>query len=94
MEELCENQFGRRVVLYLLAPRSPQHFSPQFVSLLSPGDENSQSKKPAIVRRKELLEPLTASLLDLATNKVVEWAQCNSHAPLLLEIIIVAQGEY
>lgn len=40
LEELCEDKFGRRVLLYLLSPRCPQHFHHQFVSLLTPGDSN------------------------------------------------------
>lgn len=40
LEELCDNHFGRRVLLYLLSPRNPQHFSSQFISILSPGDAN------------------------------------------------------
>ncbi len=41
LEKLCDNHFGRRVLLYLLSPRNPQHFSSQFTSILSPGDTNS-----------------------------------------------------
>ncbi len=40
LEELCDNHFGRRVLLYLLSHRNPRHFSSQFISILSPGDGN------------------------------------------------------
>ena len=40
LEELCDSHYGRRVLLYLLEPRSPRHFSPQFIDILTPGDGN------------------------------------------------------
>lgn len=94
LSELCENQFGRRVVLYLLSPRSPRHFHPQFVALLSPGDANTVSKKPAATRRRELLEAMGPSFLALATSKALDWMQNTSRAPLLLEVAISLPGRY
>ena len=86
LQTLSDNQYGRRVLLYLLTPRSPRHFSPQFVALLSPGDLNAHTKKSADIRRKELLEGVSSPLLTLAATNVVKWAQSSPHAPLLLEI--------
>jgi pumilio family protein 6 len=41
LAELCDHQYGRRVLLYLLSPRNRLHFSSQFLeSVLQPGDGN------------------------------------------------------
>lgn len=80
------NQYGRRVLLYLLAPRSPSHFSSQFLSLLTPGDGNAHTRKPAETRQRELLEGVARPLLDLAVANAVSWTLTSQHAPLLLEI--------
>ncbi len=86
MADLCSDPFGRRVLLYLLAPRSPAHFSPQFVALLSAGDGNTHSKKDQSVRWAELKSRVVAPLLGLASGKSCLWARSKCHAPLLLQI--------
>ena len=86
LEQLCDDQFGRRVLLYLLAPRSSTHFSPQFVSVLSNGDGNAHSKKDPILRQSELRGGVIAPLLDLASRRACTWARSKCHAPLLIQI--------
>ena len=86
LEELCDDPFGRRVLFYLLAPRSPAHFSPQFTALLSAGDGNAYSKKEPDVRRSELRAGILPAILDLATKKTYPWAMSKCHAPMLLQI--------
>ena len=49
LEELCDHQYGRRLLLYLLSPRNRRHFSPQFVCLLSPGDNNQHRYRLCIL---------------------------------------------
>jgi hypothetical protein len=38
--ELAVNQYGRKVLLYLLAPRDPLHFHPDIIAILHQGDGN------------------------------------------------------
>ena len=38
--ELIKNQYGRKVILYLLSPRSKKYFVPQYIHVLEAGDEN------------------------------------------------------
>lgn len=92
LEEICDNQFGRHVILYLLSPRSSRHFSPQFVDLLTPGDGNEYSKKSATVRSQELLGGVAQPLVDMATKRACDWARSKSHAPLLLQIVESLKG--
>ena len=93
MADLCSDPFGRRVLLYLLAPRSPTHFSPQFISVLSAGDGNAHSKKDQSVRWEELRNRVVAPLLALASGKICLWARSKCHAPLLLQIANSAQSK-
>lgn len=90
--ELSGDQYGRRVLLYLLCPRSPRHFSPQFTALLTPGDGNAHSKKPTAVRRQELLEGVAASFMNMASGHIMTWAQNGHDASMLLEMIISLPG--
>lgn len=92
LSELTADQYGRKVLLHLLTPRSPRHFPPQYVALLSPGDGNAHSKKAAAVRSKELLEGVATTLLSFASAHVLEWAQNTAQAPLLLEMATSLPG--
>lgn len=40
MSDLAVDQYGRKVLLYLLAPRDPIHFHPDIVKVLQDGDDN------------------------------------------------------
>lgn len=93
LEAVCASRYGRRVLLYLLAPRDSRHFTPQFVQLLSPGDCNAHSKKPADTRKKELLEVVAPALLSLATCHVLEWIQIKTHCLLVLQILLSLPGD-
>lgn len=90
--ELSADQYGRKVLLHLLTPRSPRHFTPQFVALLSPGDGNQHSKKTAAVRSRELLDAVATPLMTYAGKHVLEWAQSNTQAQLLLEMATSLPG--
>ena len=94
LEDLCGDPFARRVLLYLLAPRSPTHFSPQFISVLSAGDENAHSKKDQNLRWEELRGGVISPLLQLASGRGCLWARSKCHAPLLLQIADSASSKY
>ena len=45
--EVATDKHGIKVLLYLVSPRDPVHFHPDFVKLLEPGDNNPHRyKKP------------------------------------------------
>ena len=81
------------MILYLLSPRSPKHFSPQFIDLLSPGDSNTHSKKTHAIRWGELLVGVAKPLIKLVTDKALDWCKNGSHATLLLQIVNSLQGQ-
>jgi len=41
IDDLARDSFGRKVLLYLLAPRDPLHFHPDIVNILQQGDANT-----------------------------------------------------
>lgn len=90
LDEVCCNNHGRRVILYLLSPRSSQHFTNQFIQLLTPGDCNKHSKKPHDVRWVELRKSISPSLVSLVSDKAVEWACQKPMAPLLIQVALSA----
>eukprot|EP00731_Ephydatia_muelleri_P017988 Em0011g28a len=93
LEELASNVHGRRVLLYLLNPRNHQHFSPQFLTILTPGDNNVFSKKKPEVRHHELLECVSTPLIKLAAENASEWAVNKPYAVVLLQIVATAIGD-
>ena len=40
VHEIAMDQYGRKVLLYLLRPRDPHHFHPDVVKILQQGDNN------------------------------------------------------
>ncbi|KAG0016803.1 hypothetical protein BGZ82_000941, partial [Podila clonocystis] len=71
MEDIAKDKFGRRVILYLLAGRSPKYISPQSIELLAKGDlvRANTSKKDAAVRSAELLGYISPALISLIASK-------------------------
>ena len=40
LEDVIQDQYGRKVIMYLLSPRDPHHFHPDIVRVLQEGDQN------------------------------------------------------
>uniref|UniRef100_A0A3B3XJ27 PUM-HD domain-containing protein n=1 Tax=Poecilia mexicana TaxID=48701 RepID=A0A3B3XJ27_9TELE len=64
LPEVLGNKHGKKVLLYLLSPRNPNHMLPDIVKQLEQGDGNAHSKKDMAIRRRELLEAASPPLLD------------------------------
>jgi pumilio family protein 6 len=87
LEEVCQDKHGRRVLLYLLNPRSHQYFSSQFLQLLTPGDSNVHSKKSQVKRWSELRAAISPPLIKLLSEKASEWICMKWMAPLMAESV-------
>ncbi|XP_031414639.1 pumilio homolog 3 isoform X1 [Clupea harengus] len=68
LTEIISNKHGRKVLLYLLCPRDPANLLPEIIQLLEKGDGNAYSKKDTAVRRQELLEAVSPTLLQHLTE--------------------------
>ncbi|XP_047123683.1 pumilio homolog 3 isoform X2 [Hydra vulgaris] len=74
LQELIEDSWGRKVILYLLKPRSKSYFSPDLLKILQEGDNNPYSKKEAKIKQEELRQGILTHVLDVMStyiNKIV-----------------------
>lgn len=91
--EIATNEYGRRVVLYLVARRDSHYFHPALVEQLKQGDDNATSKKSADVRENELVEAIVESFLESIATNVTSWLANSSTAIVTLAILKRGHGE-
>ncbi|XP_012233840.1 pumilio homolog 3 [Linepithema humile] len=91
--DIALNEYGRRVILYLVARRDSHYFPPSIVEYLQKGDNNSISKKPADIREKELLETIRDPLLDAVIADAATWLSNGAIAMVTLAILKVGSGQ-
>lgn len=91
--EIASNEYGRRVILYLVARRDTAFFHPELVQNLKQGDVNASSKKAPEIRENELLEAIIEPFLDSITENVTSWLSSSSIALVTLAIIKRGQGD-
>ncbi|KAG7212047.1 hypothetical protein KM043_012403 [Ampulex compressa] len=93
LTDIALNEYGRHVILYLVARRNSHYFPPSIVQLLQQGDGNAFSKKPADIRERELLEAIAETLLDAIAADAQAWMSNASIAMVTLAILKVGTGE-
>ncbi|KAG0267409.1 pumilio domain member 6 [Mortierella polycephala] len=95
MEDIAKDKFGRRVILYLLAGRSPKYISPMNIELLAKGDlvRANTSKKDAAIRSAELLGYISPALISLIATKPRSLTTEPLACQVLLETMLHATGD-
>lgn len=93
LKELALDTYGRKVLIYLLCPRSPAYFHPTIVELLKKGDENTTSKKDTEQRQRELLEGMSPALLQLVEDNLQELIFDKGGCQLLLAALLKCAGD-
>ncbi|KAF9947509.1 pumilio domain member 6 [Mortierella alpina] len=95
MEDIAKDKYGRRVILYLLAGRSPKYISPQSIELLAKGDvvRANTSKKDAAVRSAELLNYISPALISLIATKTRNLTSEPLACQVVLETMLHATGD-
>ncbi|KAK2583596.1 hypothetical protein KPH14_009538 [Odynerus spinipes] len=93
LTEIVLNEYGKHVILYLVARRDPHYFPPSIVECLSQGDNNETSKKPADVRRKELCEVVTNTFLESIATQTESWLSKGSISMVALAVLKIGSGE-
>ncbi|KAK2550064.1 Pumilio-like protein 3 [Acropora cervicornis] len=93
LKELALDTYGRKVLIYLLCPRSPAYFHPTIVELLKKGDENTTSKKDTEQRQRELLEGMSPALLQLVEENLQELIFDKGGCQLLLAALLKCTGD-
>lgn len=91
--DIALNEYGKHVILYLVARRDSHYFPPSVVEYLQKGDNNSISKKPAEIREKELLEAIRDPLLDAVIADAATWLSNGAIAMVTLAILKVGSGQ-
>jgi len=91
LEDLLVNQYGRKVLLYILKPRHSSCFLPEVIKVLEQGDGNPYSKKPAPTRQQELRDILLPDLLKCLTKNIKDIILNKSTAVVLLATLEVAK---
>lgn len=91
-KDLSTNEWGRKVLLWLVVPEDSAYFHPEFIKELKEGRESSTSKKPVDIRRKEVLTHSSPTLLNLITTEPEVWL---SESKLAYEMLaIIKTGKY
>ncbi|XP_054260772.1 pumilio homolog 3 isoform X2 [Macrosteles quadrilineatus] len=91
--ELAKNEWGRKVILYLVAHRDPAYFHPQQIEVLAKGDAIGKGKKDPKVREQEMLEAVSSPLLSQIAADPATWLGESSIAMVTLAIIKSAKGD-
>ncbi|GAB1598326.1 pumilio homolog 3-like [Argonauta hians] len=93
LKEIASNSFGRKLLLYLLAPRDPLHFHPDVIKIMQEGDDNEFSKKDSIIRHSEILDVISKPLLKFVTENTKDLVSDNNSLLFLVSIITHAKGD-
>ncbi|KAG0262379.1 pumilio domain member 6 [Actinomortierella ambigua] len=95
MSDIAKDKFGRRVILYLLAGRSPKYLSPYSIELLAKGDavRANTSKKDAAVRSSELLNYISPALVSLVATKARSLISEPLACQVVYETLLRATGD-
>ena len=75
LKDLFNNEYGRKVVTYLVAPRDARFFLKDYVRCLEAGDQADTRKKDPELRRKELLDYAKPFLKEFLSEQVVSCLQ-------------------
>jgi pumilio family protein 6 len=87
IKELFDNEYGRKVITYLVTPRDSKFFIKDYVKRLEAGDGSETIKKDAELKRKELFEYSKAHLKDYI-NKEINNLLYNGASGILIPFIL------
>ncbi|CAG9860728.1 unnamed protein product [Phyllotreta striolata] len=88
-KELAVDDWGRKVLLWLVAPADSSKFHPLFINELIAGREASTCKKTPEIRRKEILDYSISTLFDLVRSDSSFWL---SNASLAMELVAIIKS--
>lgn len=91
INELFNNDYGRKVIAYLVTPRDPRFFLKDYVKRLETGDQSETSKKDPEKRRAELFEHSKSYLLEFISKDVNTWLY-NGGSGILVPLVLQKMG--
>ena len=89
---MFENEYGRKVITYLIAPRDTKFFLKDYTKRLEVGDASETTKKDAELKRKELFDYSKTFLKDFL-NKEINNVFYNGASGILIPPILEKLGE-
>ncbi|CAG9827685.1 unnamed protein product [Diabrotica balteata] len=92
-KDLAINEWGMKVLLWLVAPADSTNFHPLFIKEITDGREASTSKKSAEIRRKEILGYSIPTLLELVAKDAEFCLSSPSLAIKMIAIVKAGSGE-
>ena len=87
LDALVDDKFGQKVLLYLVAPRSPKYLYPDALQFLALGDGNPYSKKERSARQSELVKLSLPGLLAHIANAPKEYVTEGQKSQLVAEAL-------
>lgn len=90
--ELVNDEWGKRILLWLVAPADHAYFHPNFVNEINRGRENSVSKKDVLLRRQEITGYCVEGLLQQIIENTDAWLRNASVA--IVTFAILKTGMY
>lgn len=94
VRQFVDNNYGWKIIMHILTPRNPRHFSSAYVSLLKLGDSTAVKKKSDEVRHAEILEPIINPLLEDIASDPSYWVSNGRRAILCYEAISAGKGTH
>jgi len=93
IDTIATDEYGRRVILSLVAWRDSSYFHPRDIELLKKGESLKECKKDDDVRVKELLNAVSDRFLQHIQDNPNFWLSSGSIAMVLLGILKSGSGE-
>ena len=87
VKELFDNEYGRKVITYLIAPRDSRFFIKDYVKRLEVGDSSETKKKDPELRKKELLDYSKPFIIEFL-NKEMASLLHNGASGILIPVIL------
>lgn len=92
IRELFKNDYGRKVIAYLVAPRDSRFFLKDYVKRLEKGDQSETSKKNPEKRQAELFDYSKPFLVEFISKEISSWLY-DGGAGILVPFIIQKIGK-
>lgn len=73
--DLIQNEWGRKILLWLVAPMDTTYFHPSVIDTLKEGMKMSSCKKSSEIRIQEILENCKDALCNAITKDSSHWLQ-------------------
>ncbi|CAF0895647.1 unnamed protein product [Adineta steineri] len=86
-DEVINDPFGKKVLMYLIAPRNTKHLQYQLIQLMKSSDKLNTSKKDADIRQRELFDFCKSYFLEFFTTNILFSLKDGFHGFMMTEMI-------